>query len=71
MSSRGNARQNIVEDDRDCTQFLTLLAHVIDREGWLCHAYYLMDTHFHLLLEKSRRPHRYAGYRASIPSKIA
>ena len=38
-------------DDRDRTAFLTLLAHVVDRYGWLCHAYCLMDNHYHLLLE--------------------
>ncbi len=51
VTSRGNARQDIVADDRDRTQFLTLLAHVIDRYGWVCHAYCLMDNHYHLLLE--------------------
>lgn len=51
VTSRGNARQDIVRDDRDRTQFLTLLAHVIDRYGWRCHAYCLMDNHYHLLLE--------------------
>jgi REP element-mobilizing transposase RayT len=40
-----------VVDDRDRAQFLTLLAHVIDRYGWLCHAYCVMDNHYHLLLE--------------------
>ena len=51
VTSRGNARQNIAADDEDRTALLTLLAHVIDRFGWLCHAYCLMDNHFHLLLE--------------------
>jgi REP element-mobilizing transposase RayT len=51
VTSRGNARQDIVADDRDRAQFVTLLAHVIDRFGWLCHAYCLMDNHYHLLVE--------------------
>ncbi len=51
VTSRGNARQDIVADDRDRSQFLTLLAHVIDRYRWLCHAYCLMDNHYHLLIE--------------------
>ena len=38
VMSRGNARQGIVADDRDRLQFLSLLAHVVDRYGWLCHA---------------------------------
>ncbi|MBP8116766.1 MAG: transposase [Nitrospira sp.] len=51
VTSRGNARQDIVVDDRDRVQWLTVLAHVIDRYGWRCHAYCLMDNHYHLLLE--------------------
>ena len=51
VTSRGNARQDIVADDRDRWLFLSLLAHVVDRYGWLCHAYCLMDNHYHLLVE--------------------
>ena len=51
ITSRGNARQNIVDDDRDRSQWLTLLAHVVDRYRWLCHGYCLMDNHYHLLVE--------------------
>jgi REP element-mobilizing transposase RayT len=51
VTSRGNARQDIVADDRDRSQFLTMLAHVVDRFGWRCHAYCLMNNHYHLLLE--------------------
>jgi putative transposase len=51
VTSRGNARHAIVADDRDRSQWLTLLAHVVDRYGWLCHAYCLMDNHYHLLIE--------------------
>jgi REP element-mobilizing transposase RayT len=51
VTSRGNARQNIVLDDRDRALFLDRLAHVIDRFGWRCHAYCLMDNHYHLVIE--------------------
>jgi len=51
VTSRGNARQDIVMDDRDRTLFLERLAHVIDRFGWRCHAFCLMDNHYHLLIE--------------------
>lgn len=51
VTSRGNARQDIVVDDRDRSQFVSFLAHVVDRFGWLCHAYCLMDNHYHLLIE--------------------
>ncbi len=31
--------------------FLATLAWVVERFGWVCHAYCLMDNHFHLLVE--------------------
>jgi putative transposase len=51
VTSRGNARQDIVLDDRDRILFLEKLTHVIDRFGWRCHAFCLMDNHYHLLIE--------------------
>lgn len=51
VTSRGNARRDIVHDDRDRMLFLGRLAHVIDRFNWRCHAYCLMDNHYHLLIE--------------------
>lgn len=47
----GNAPKDIVADDRDRPQCLTMLAHVVGRYGGLCHAYCLMDNHYHLLVE--------------------
>ena len=51
VTSRGNARQRIYRNDEDRQQFLSILSHVVGRYGWLCHAYCLMDNHYHLLLE--------------------
>ena len=51
VTSRGNARQKIYRDDHDREQFLSTLAHVIGRYDWLCHAYCLLDNHYHLLIE--------------------
>jgi len=51
VTSRGNARQAIVADDDDRRTFLAIVAHVVTRYGWLCHAYCLMDNHYHLLIE--------------------
>ncbi|OIO53868.1 MAG: addiction module toxin RelE [Alphaproteobacteria bacterium CG_4_10_14_0_2_um_filter_63_37] len=51
VTSRGNARQAIVHDDDDRALFLEILGSVMDRFGWLCHAYCLMDNHYHLLIE--------------------
>ena len=51
VTSRGNAQQDMVEDDRDRSHWLALPAHVIDRYGWLCHAYCQMGNHYHVLIE--------------------
>jgi putative transposase len=49
--ARGNARDRIVRDDTDRRYFFHLLAHVVKRFSWLCHAYCLMDNHYHLVIE--------------------
>lgn len=54
VTSRGNARQKIVRGDRDREAFLSVLGQVIERFGWLCYAYCLMDNHYHLLIETPR-----------------
>ena len=51
ITSRGNARQPIFKDDKDCETFVNLTGSVVDHYGWLCHAYCLMDNHYHLLIE--------------------
>lgn len=51
VTSRGNARQDIFLDDSDRERFLSILSSTVHRYNWLCHAYCLMDNHYHLLLE--------------------
>ena len=51
VTGRGNARRRIYRDDEDRATFLSILSHVVDRYGWYCHAYCLMDNHYHLLIE--------------------
>ncbi len=51
VTSRGNARNDIVNNDDDRKNFLTSLGSVVKRFNWLCHAYCLMDNHYHLLIE--------------------
>jgi putative transposase len=53
ITSRGNARQSIFEHFNDKKQFLSVLDQVVVRYHWLCHAYCLMDNHYHLLIETS------------------
>ncbi len=51
VTARGNARQDIFIDDADRHQFLQVLGDVVQRFGWIVHAYCLMPNHYHLLLE--------------------
>lgn len=51
LTSRGNARQKIFWGDSDRELFLSILAQVVSRYDWLCHAYCLMANHYHLLVE--------------------
>ena len=49
--ARGNAKQNIFLEDRDRRKFLAWLQDTCATHNILCHAYCLMDNHYHLLLE--------------------
>ena len=51
VTSRGNAQSPIFIDDEDRVLFQTCLGEVVARYSWLCHAYCLMDNHYHLLIE--------------------
>lgn len=51
VMARGNERRTILESAEDCTLFLDVLAHVQSRYRWLLHAYCLMPSHYHLLVE--------------------
>jgi REP element-mobilizing transposase RayT len=51
ITSRGNDKMTVFKDDTDRETFLSTLAHVNKRYYWLCHAYCLMDNHYHLLVE--------------------
>lgn len=51
ITSRGNARADIYLDDACRRYFLSLLKQVCERYRWFCHAYCLMDNHYHLLIE--------------------
>ncbi|MFK7955464.1 MAG: transposase [Lysobacterales bacterium] len=51
ITSRGDRREDIFDDDNDRQRFLSLLAAVIDRYGWFCYAFCLMNNHYHLLIQ--------------------
>lgn len=51
VTSRGNARADVYLDDADREAFLGVVGKVVKRYNWLCHAYCLMDNHYHLIIE--------------------
>ncbi|SFM83086.1 transposase [Nitrosomonas communis] len=51
VPAHGNAREDIYHNDIDRQQFLLLLQNIVNRYDWYCHAYCLMDNHYHLLIE--------------------
>jgi putative transposase len=64
--ARGVDRTAIFVDREDRLRFMQLLAAASAREAWRCHAFCLMDTHVHLVVEAaiarvSRGMHRLLG----------
>ncbi len=51
VTSRGNRKRVIFVDDVDRGSFLDTFASVVARHGWICTAFCLMGTHYHLALE--------------------
>jgi len=51
VTSQGNERKAIFKDEIDRKVFLDTLVQVNDRFHWICHAYCLMDNHYHLVIE--------------------
>ncbi|MBQ0721376.1 MAG: transposase [Gammaproteobacteria bacterium] len=51
LTSRGDRREAIYDDDDDRLQWLETLARVCARFNWRVHAYCLMDNHYHLVVE--------------------
>jgi REP element-mobilizing transposase RayT len=50
VTARGDRREAIYEDEEDREQFLAVLGEVVARFNWRCHAYCLMDNHYHLVI---------------------
>lgn len=51
ITSRGNEKRAVYDNEHDRSNFLSTLQHVNKRYNWICHAYCLMDNHYHLLVE--------------------
>ena len=51
VTSRGNERRPIFNDDVDRRMFLTILGRTVKRFGWSLTAWVLMTNHFHLVIQ--------------------
>lgn len=51
VTSRGDRQEDIVESNGDRHCFINHLGDICDERNWICHAYCLMDNHYHLLIE--------------------
>jgi len=51
VTSRGNERRKIFLSDEERWLFLRILEEMVEHHGVVCHAWVLMDNHYHLLLE--------------------
>jgi REP element-mobilizing transposase RayT len=51
VTSRGDRREAIYDDDADHACFLDALGQVAADVNWICHAYCLMTNHYHLVIE--------------------
>ena len=51
VTSRGDRRESIDEDDIDRECFLKICEQVVENFNWICHAYCLMTNHYHLIIE--------------------
>jgi len=50
VMARGNRRESIFHDDRDCEAFLERLGKACQRTGWEIRAFVLMGNHYHLVV---------------------
>ncbi len=51
VTSRGDRREDIYEYKDDREKWLVTLGNVCERFHWRCHAYCLMDNHYHIVIE--------------------
>lgn len=51
VTSRGDRREAIYEDEEDRERFLALFGDVASGFNWVCHAWCLMGNHYHLVIE--------------------
>ena len=51
LTTHGTAGRAVLARDEDKLTLLQLLLRTVIRQRWICHAYCVMSTHYHLVLE--------------------
>jgi REP element-mobilizing transposase RayT len=51
VTSRGDRREDIYLDDADRMAWLEIFTQTSKRFNWVCHAWCLMDNHYHIVVE--------------------
>lgn len=51
VTSRGDRREDIFLDDADRMAWLKIFSQTCKRFNWVCHAWCLMDNHYHIVVE--------------------
>jgi len=69
LCARGNARQPVFRDERDCARFLELLTESAQRFEAAILCFVLMGNHFHLVAQ-TRRPNLQRWMYAAVAQRI-
>jgi len=51
VTSRGDRKEDIYDNDKDHYLFLSILEKIIKQYNWQCYAYCLMTNHYHMIIE--------------------
>ena len=54
VTTRGVADTFVYRDDDDYVAFVGIFGNVVDRFGWIVHAFCAMGTHYHAVVETTR-----------------
>ena len=51
LTSRGDRREAIYEEDENRHAFVEVRGQVLADFNWICHAWFLMTNHYHLVID--------------------
>jgi len=63
ITSRGDRGEPIYDTDKDRDKWLEIFGNVCNRYNWRCHAYCLMDNHYHIVIETAGANFRASAYK--------